>query len=76
MEKTFFDQPVKIYMRTYGNILKITIGQGDDYTIGCLLDYPYFKQHFKMISIDLNQQQVLDVDPRPIQQINFTGNQE
>ena len=76
MEKTFFDQPVKIYMRIYGNILKITIGQGDDYTIGCLLDYPYFKQHFKMISIDLNQQQVLDVDPKPIQQINFTGNQE
>ena len=27
-----------------------------------------------MITIDLSQQQVLDVDPRAIQQINFTVN--
>ena len=23
---------------------KIATGQGDDYTTGCLLDYPYFKK--------------------------------
>ena len=27
-----------------------------------------------MITIDLSQRQVLDVDPRAIQQINFTAN--
>ena len=27
-----------------------------------------------MIAIDLSRQQALDVDPRAIQQINFTGN--
>ena len=27
-----------------------------------------------MIAIDLNKQQVLDADPRAIQQINFTAN--
>ena len=37
--KIFFDQPVKSDMRTYDNIQKIVIGQGDDYTTGCLLDY-------------------------------------
>ena len=39
MFKTFFAQPVKNYLRTYDNFLKITTSQGDDYKIGCLLDY-------------------------------------
>ena len=37
--QNFFDQPVKIDLRTYDNIRKIATGQGDDYTTGCLLDY-------------------------------------
>ena len=60
--------------KTYENIRKITTGQGDDYTTGCLLDYAYFKDHYKMIAIDLSKQQALDADPRAIQQINFTAN--
>ena len=52
MDKSFFDQPVKDYMRIYDNIQKIATGQGDDYTTGCLLDYPYFKEHYKLIAID------------------------
>ena len=39
-----------------------------------LIDYPYFKNHYKLISIDLTQQQKLDADPKGIQCINFTGN--
>ena len=38
--------------KTYENIRKVTTGQGDDYTIGCLLAYPYFKNHYKLIAID------------------------
>ena len=60
--------------KTYENIRKITIGQGDDYATKCLLDYTYFKNHYKMIAIDLSRQQALDADPRAIQQINFTAN--
>ena len=60
--------------KTYENIRKIATGQGDDYTTGCLLDYPYFKDHYKMIAIDLIKQQALDADPRAIQKINFTAN--
>ena len=30
--------------------------QGNDYTIGCLLDYPYFKKYYKSIAIDLSKQ--------------------
>ena len=72
--KNFFDQPVKNDKVTYENIRKITIGQGDDYTTGCLLDYTYFKKYYKMIAIDLSKQQALDADPKAIQQVNFTAN--
>ena len=42
-------------IKTYENIRKITIGQGDDHTTGCLLDYNYFKKYYKMIAIDLSK---------------------
>ena len=40
----------------------------DDYTTGCLLDYPYFKK-CKLIAVDLSEKKAM-------QQINFTGNLE
>ena len=52
----------------------MTTGQGDQCITSCLLDYSYFKENYKMIVIDLSQQQVLDVDPKTIQKNNFTGN--
>ena len=72
--ENFFDQPVKDNKVTYENIRKIATGKGDDYTTGCLLDYPYFKDSYKMIAVDLSEQQALDADPRAIQQIKFTAN--
>ena len=72
--KNFFDQPTNNDIKTFENIRKSATGQGDDYTTGCLLDYPYFKENYKMIAIDLSKQQALDVDPKAIQQINFMAN--
>ena len=72
--ENFFDQPIKNNKVTYENIRKIAIGQGDDYTTGCLLDYSYFADTYKMIAVGLSKQQALDADPRAIQQINFTAN--
>ena len=72
--RCFFDQPINSMNKTYENIRKIATGKGDDYTTGCLLDYPYFKEHYKMIAIDLSRQNELDADLRAIQQINFTTN--
>ena len=72
--ENFFDQPIKNNKVTYESIRKIATGQGDDYTTGCLLDYPYFKDSYKMIAIDLSKQQTLDSDPGAIEQINFTAN--
>ena len=74
--ENFFDQPVKNNTRTYDNIRKTSSGQGDEYTTGCLLDYNYFKEHYKMIAIYLSKEQELDCDPKAVQQVNFTGNLE
>ena len=70
----FFDQPIKNNKVTYENVRKIATGQGDDYTTGCLLNYQYINNAYKMIAVDLSKQQTLDADPRAIQQINFTAN--
>ena len=71
--ENFFDQPIKNNKVTHESIRKITTGQGDDYTTGCLLDYAYFKDSYKMIAIE-SKQQTLDADHRAMQQINFTTN--
>ena len=72
--ENFFNQPIKNNKVTYENIKKIATGQRDDYTTGCLLDYPYFMDTYKMIAVDLSKQQALVSDPKAIQQINFTAN--
>ena len=41
--RTFFDQAINNMSKTYENITKFATGKGDDYSTGCLLDYPYFK---------------------------------
>ena len=72
----FFDQPIKNNKVTYENIRRIATSQGDDYTTGFLLDYPYFTDTYKMIAVDFSKQKASDADPRAIQQINFTANLE
>ena len=59
-------------LKTCNNIRKIATGQRDDQGTGCLLNYPYFKEHYKPITIDVTKQQKLDVEGKAI---NFTGSQ-
>ena len=75
-DRISFNRPVNGMTKTLENIRKIATAQEDEYTTGCLLDYSYFKENYKLIAIDLNKQQALDADPRAIQQINFTANLE
>ena len=58
-------------IKLHENVRKIATGQGNDYTTSCLLDYIYFKKYYKTIAVDLSKQQLLDADPKAIQQINF-----
>ena len=64
--QNFFYQSVRNNLITYDSIRKITTGQGDDYTTGCLLDYGYFKNYYKMIVIDLSKQQARNADPTAV----------
>ena len=43
--RNFFDQPIRNDMTRYDNNRKIATGQADDYTTGCLLHHPYFKEN-------------------------------
>ena len=71
--ENYLDQPIKDNKVTYENIRKICTDSGDDYTCDSLLDYPYVKDIYKMIAVDLSKQQALDAHPRAIHQINCTG---
>ena len=53
--------------------MKISTGQDDDYTIGCLLDFSHFEKNYRLIAVELSKQKALDTDSRAIQQIIFTG---
>ena len=74
MEEISLISQLKMILKTYVNIRKIATGQADDYTTGCLLDYPYFNKYHKLIAIDLSKQQKLDTNPKARHQIKFTGN--
>ena len=71
--KNFYDQSINNLIKQYDEIRKISTGQGDDYTTGCLLDFAYFEKNYRLIAADLSKQKALDADSRAIQQIIFTG---
>ena len=51
------------------------MSKNNDYITGNLLDYEYFKDHYKLIATDLSKQTELE-NPDLKQQINFTGRLE
>ena len=71
--RNFYNQPINDLIKQYNEVRKISTGQGDDYTTGCLLDFAYFEKNCRLIAIDLSKQKALDADPKAIQQIIFTG---
>ena len=53
--RNFYDQPINDLIKQYEEVRKISAGQGNDYTTGCLLDYIYFEDDFRLIAADLNK---------------------
>ena len=43
--KKFYDQPINDSIKQYDEFKKISTGQGDDYTTGCLSDFDYFEKN-------------------------------
>ena len=56
--KKFYDQPINDLIKQYDEIRKISTGQGDDYTTGCLLDFAYFENNYRLISADLSKKKL------------------
>ena len=70
--RNFYDQSINDSIKQYDKIRKISTGQGDDYTTGCLLNFAYFEKNYRLIAADLSKRKALDADPKAIQQIIFT----
>ena len=70
-ERNFYDQLIMIKSK---NMMKLEKLQGSRRGL-CyrMLDYQYFKDHYRLIAVDLSKQKELDADPRAIQPIEFYG---
>lgn len=56
------------------SLLKIISKHQKTLEVGCLLDYPFLKENYKLTTIDSKKQQAPDADPKATQQVNFTEN--
>ena len=71
--KPFFEISLKNKAEAYEAI--IAMSKNNDYTTDNLLNYEYFKDHYKLIAIDLSKQPELENTDLK-QQINFNGRLE
>ena len=60
--RNFYDQSTNDSIKQYDEVRKISTGQGDDYTTGCLLDFAYLKKTNRLIAAHLSKQKALDAD--------------
>ena len=67
----FYDQSINDIIKQHDEFRKVSTRYGDDYTTGCLLDYAYFKDSYRLTAVDLSKKKYLDADRRAIQQIVF-----
>ena len=54
--RNFYDNPIESDIEKYRELKKVMIGTGEDYTTGSLLDFDYFKKHYKLVAVDLSKQ--------------------
>ena len=56
--RNFYNQPINDSIKQYDEVRKISTRQGDDYTTGCLLDFAYFENNYRLLASDLSKQKV------------------
>ena len=52
--RNFYDQRINDLIKRYDEVRKVSTGKDEDYTTGCLLDYAYFKDNYRLIAVDLS----------------------
>ena len=60
------NQETNDLIKQYDELRKESAGQGGDYTTGCLLDFAYFKENYRLIAADLSKQKALDAGKKEI----------
>ena len=73
-EKNFYDQSINDSIKQYDEVRKVSTGEGDGYTTGCLLDFAYFEKNYRLIAADLSNKKALDADSRAMQQVIYSTN--
>ena len=66
--KNFYDHPIYSNVKRYTEIRKLTRSQSEGYITGCLLDYDYIKNHYRIIAANFIRQKELDADRKVLQQ--------
>ena len=69
--RNFYDQNISDDFKKYEELRKRMTGKGEDYTKASLLDYDYYKKHYKVVCCDLSKQNILDSNLKASQQIEF-----
>ena len=64
--RNFYNQPINDQIKSYDEIRNTVTEKRDDFTIECLLDDQYFKDHYHLITVHLSKQKELDANPRAI----------
>ena len=64
--RNFYNNLIESDIEKYRELKTVMIGKGEDYTTESLLDFDYFKKHYKLFAVDLSKQKELDADPRAI----------
>ena len=54
--RNFYENPIESDIEKYRELKKLMIPDGEDYTIGSLLDYNYFDKHYKLVAVNLSKQ--------------------
>ena len=54
-----YDQAVNSDIKRYKKNRTLRTGQGEDHISGCLLDYDYIKNYYRLIAVDLSKQKEL-----------------
>ena len=54
--RNVYDQTINDSIKQHDEVRKTSTGQGDDYNTGCLLDYPYLKDIYRLMAVDLFKQ--------------------
>ena len=53
--KEFYVQAIDFNIKRSKKTRKLTTGKGEVYTTGCLLDYVYIRNHYRLIAVDLSR---------------------